>query len=203
MERFVSGFSRYFNWDIMKIATHDSATGERGKGILSWIGMPFAKTQSNTIKEQYEAGCRMFDIRVKLVRGQWRCAHGLWISKRLAEDIIKEINSFRDRCYVTLTYEGGKKHKQEFVEFADKIQTECPYIKWGGIAIKYGEGSHLFKVQYEYIRHATNWPICKQGFLPLNGSTWHILIPVPWLWKKIYNDEHEFSKKYYTWVDFL
>lgn len=188
---------------MKKIATHDSATGEKGKGLLSWIGTPFARTQSKTIFEQYQAGCRMFDIRVKLVKGEWRCAHGLWQSQRLAESIIKEIDCFKDRCYVTLTYEGGAKHKTEFVAFAEKMQQECPRIKWGAIAIKYGEGSHLFKVQYEYIHHAKNWPVCKQGFLPLNGSTWHILLPIPWLWKKIYNDKPEFDRHYYTWVDFL
>ena len=185
----------------MKIATHDSATGEKGKGILSWIGMPFAKTQSKTIKEQYEAGCRMFDIRVKLVKGEWRCAHGLWVSERTAEDIIKEIDSYG--CYMALTYEGGSKHKAEFIDFAYRMMEECTHIKWGGISIKYGEGSHLFKVQYDYVRRAKNWPVCKQGFLPLNGSTWHILLPIPWLWKNVYNHVPEFSVHYYTWVDFL
>ena len=48
-----------------KIATHDSATGEKGRGFLSFLVTPFAKTQSKTIKEQYDAGCRSFDIRVK------------------------------------------------------------------------------------------------------------------------------------------
>jgi hypothetical protein len=186
-----------------KIATHDSATGEKGKGLLSWIGTPFAKTQSKDIFEQYMAGCRMFDIRVKLIKGEWRCAHGLWVSKRLAEDIIKEIDCFRDRCYVTLIYEGGKKHKREFVEFANKMLDEYDNIKWGNISIKYGEGSHLFKVMYEHVRYAKNWPICKQGFLPLDGRTWHILLPIPWLWKKVYHDEPEFSRSFYTWVDFL
>lgn len=186
-----------------KIATHDSATGEKGKGILSIIGTPFAKTQSKTIKEQYEAGCRMFDIRVKLIRGEWRCAHGLWQSKRLAEDIIKEINSFEERCYVTMTYEGGSKNKQHFVEFVSRAQRACGKIKWGSIAIKYGEGSHLLKVQYEYIQHAKNWPVTKSSFLALNGSTWHILLPIPWLWKKIYHDKPEFSNKFFTYVDFL
>lgn len=186
-----------------KIATHDSATGEKGKGVLSIIGTPFARTQSKTIKEQYEAGCRMFDIRVKLIRGEWRCAHGLWQSKRLAEDIIKEINGFEERCYVTMTYEGGSKNKQHFVEFVSRAQRACGNIKWGAIAIKYGEGSHLFKVKYDYIYQAKNWPVCKQGFLPLDGKTWHILLPIPWLWKKLYNDKPEFSKQYYTYVDFL
>ena len=46
-----------------KIATHDSATGEKGRGFLSFLVTPFAKTQSKTIKEQYDAGCRSFDIR--------------------------------------------------------------------------------------------------------------------------------------------
>ena len=72
------------------IATHDSATGEKGKGILSWLGTPFAKTQSKTIKEQYEAGCRMFDIRVKLIDNEWYCAHGLWRTKRTAYDKLEE-----------------------------------------------------------------------------------------------------------------
>ena len=57
---------------MRKIATHDSATGEKSKGFLSWIGTPFARTQRKTLREQYEAGCRMFDIRVKLVDGEWR-----------------------------------------------------------------------------------------------------------------------------------
>ena len=60
----------------MKIATHDSATGEKGKGLLSIIGTPFARTQSKTIEEQYVAECRMFDIRVKLIKGSFKCAHG-------------------------------------------------------------------------------------------------------------------------------
>ena len=46
----------------VKIATHDSATGEKGKGFLSFLVSPFAKTQSKTIKEQYDAGCRSFDM---------------------------------------------------------------------------------------------------------------------------------------------
>ena len=189
---------------MIKIATHDSATGEKGKGILSVIGTPFARTQSKTIKEQYEAGCRMFDIRVKLIKGEWRCAHGLWQSKRLAYDILEEINSFKERCYVTLTYEGNSKKKTEFVDFVVDVKMSLRSIHWGNISIKYGEGSNLFKVQYDLVDFAkSGFPAAKQGFLPLNGSTWHILLPIPWLWKKIYNDNPEFDDKCFTYVDFL
>ncbi len=188
----------------LKIATHDSATGEKGKGILSWVGTPFAKTQSKSIKEQYDAGCRMFDIRVKLIKGEWRCAHGLWKSKRLALDILKEINSFKNKCYVTLTYEGTNKRKDEFIEFVNQVRIECTNIKFGGIAIKYGEGSNLLKVSYDYIfSYPKGWPSSVSKFLPLNGSTWHILLPIPWLWKKIYNNNPVFDTKTYTYVDFL
>ena len=188
----------------MKIATHDSATGEKGKGLLSIIGTPFARTQSKTIKEQYEAGCRMFDIRLKLIKGKWRCAHGLWKSKRLAYDIIKEIDSFEETCYVVLTYEGGFKNVELFKEFVNCLKHDCKNIVWGTISVKYGEGSHLFKVQYGFVASADKgFPGGVQGFLPLNGSTWHILLPIPWLWKKIYNDNPEFNEKHFIYVDFL
>lgn len=188
---------------MLKIATHDSATGEKGKGLLSLIGTPFARTQSKTIKEQYEAGCRMFDIRLKLIKGQWRCAHGLWQSKRLAYDILNEINSFEDKCYVTLTYEGNSKKREEFVNFICKIRKDFPNIRFGNIAIKYGKDSHLFKVKYDYIYRTVNWPASKSKFISLGGSTWHILLPIPWLWKKIYYNNPVFTDDYFTYVDFL
>ena len=188
---------------MVKIATHDSATGEKGKGLLSIIGTPFARTQSKTIKEQYEAGCRMFDIRVKLIKGEWRCAHGLWQSKRSAYNILKEIDSFEDRCYVTITYEGSSKNREEFITFVCKIRKAFPNIKFGNIAIKYGKGSHLFKVKYDYLYRTSNWPRCVSKFISLGGNTWHILLPIPWLWKKVYNDKPEFNDVYFTYVDFL
>ena len=49
---------------MKKIATHDSATGERSKNWLNALGKVFAQTQTKTIKEQYEAGVRYFDLRV-------------------------------------------------------------------------------------------------------------------------------------------
>ena len=60
---------------MMKIATHDLATEERG-GLLSWLVTPFAWTQGKTIAQQYAAGGRSFDIRVRRRRGEgmWVCA---------------------------------------------------------------------------------------------------------------------------------
>lgn len=188
-----------------KIATHDSATGEEGSNFLSWIMTPFAKTQSKTIKEQYQAGCRMFDIRIKLVDNEWKCAHGLWVSKKAASDILEEINNFAEKCYVTVTYEGGWSNNiYEFTEFITVLQEMFTNIIWGGIAIKYGKKSNILNVKYDYIQpYPSNWPASKQGFLPLDGTSWHIILPIPWLWKKIYNNNPKFNDKHYTYVDFL
>lgn len=187
----------------MKIATHDSATGEQGRGFLSWLVTPFSKTQTKTIKEQYDAGCRMFDIRIKL-KNTWRCAHGLWISKRTATDILGELNSFPERCYVTITYEGNKDNIYNFTEYINYIQSTYTNIIYGGIGIKYGKKANLFKVIYDYIQlYPNNYPANKRGFLPLDGSSWHIILPIPWLWKKIYYNKPEFNNDYYLYVDFL
>lgn len=187
-----------------KIATHDSATGERGEGILSWLVTPFAKTQSKTIKEQYEAGCRMFDIRVKLIGNEWKCAHGCWHTQRTATSILEEINNFKDECYVALTYEGNADKAEQFKEYVEGLKTIFKRIHWGGIGIKYGKDSHLFKVSYDYLQpYPSNWPPNRQGFLPLDGKTWHIILPIPYLWKRLYNDVPTFDDKCYTFVDFL
>lgn len=190
--------------DMVKIATHDSATGERGEGFLSWLVTPFAKTQSKSIKEQYEAGCRMFDIRIKLVGDEWKCAHGCWHTERTAYSILHEIDSFEDKCYVELTYEGNADYEFAFSQFVDTCKKNHKNIQWGGVAVKYGKGSHLLKVKYDYLEpYPTDWPANRQGFLPLDGKTWHILLPIPWLWKRIYHDEPKFDEKVYTFVDFL
>lgn len=189
---------------MLKIATHDSATGERGQGLLSYLVTPFAKTQSKTIKEQYEAGCRMFDIRVKLIDSQWYCAHGIWHTKRTAEDILTEINNFEESCYVTLTYEGNSDNLFEYSLFVDSARHRWKNIIWGGVAIKYGKNANILNVKYDYINpYPSDWPVTRRGFIPLDGTSWHILLPLPWLWKKIYYDKPTFFDNIYTFVDFL
>lgn len=93
----------------MKIATHNSATGEQGKGFLSWLVTPFSKCQRKTLIEQYDAGCRYFDIRVRYHYG-WVCAHGLWESKqdawRLLANLDRHAYQRGEKCYISLTYEG-------------------------------------------------------------------------------------------------
>lgn len=188
---------------MLKIATHDSATGERGDGLLSLLVSPFAKTQSKTIKEQYDAGCRMFDLRVRKVGSTWKCAHGLWTTKKPAEDIISEIDMFADTCLITITYEGGYKNVYDFATFVNRIRKKFIHTIYGHIAIKYGNGASLFKVKYDYLYSPKSWPKNVSKFVKLDGHSWHILLPIPWLWKKIYYNKPDFNETEYTYVDFL
>lgn len=190
---------------MLKIATHDSATGEKGMWY-SLLVVPFACTQSKTIKEQYDAGCRLFDLRFKLVGDKWKMAHGLWITKRTAEDIIAELNSFEDVCHCTFTYEGDADHNEQFLCFISKLKSLYKHIKYGPVAVKYGKDTKGVAVKYDYIMDADpNWidagSVSK--FLKLDGRSWHTYLPIPWLWKKLYYNNPEFNETEYTYVDFL
>lgn len=189
---------------MKKIATHNSATGEKGKGVISWLVTPFARTQSKTIAEQYAAGCRSFDIRIKKVKGEWHCAHGLWISKRTLFSIIEEINNFDDRSDVCITYEGRIDNNDEIISLFNFLRGIYKNINWGELSVKYGKEATGVKVKYDTVVKAQpeyRWG--KQGFLPLDGSSWHTYIPIPWLWDRLYKRPHVFNEDVFTFVDFL
>lgn len=176
----------------MKIATHNSITGEKGHGILSWLGTPFARCQSKTIAEQYKAGCRYFDIRVKYTKRGWICSHGLWESKRDLHDILNQIDAFGN-CYVMLTYEG-----EPIEGFLDMIDAEIVsyYNKITFTSI------NAKKPTWQCLRVYNNVSL-KSEYKILDGSTWHTYLPIPWLWKKIYYNKPKFNNEYFKMVDFL
>lgn len=190
----------------MKIATHDSATGERGHGFLSWLVTPFAKTQSKTIAEQYAAGCRSFDIRVRPARGRRKgyvCAHGLWESERSAVDILGMIDRFPDRCQVCLTYEGTSENIEDFRQFATNLRHWFQWIIWGSACCKYNKRASA-RVDYVSVLPAeVGYSGGVQGFLPLDGRSWHTYLPIPWLWDRLYKRPHKFNEERFTFVDFL
>lgn len=189
--------------NIPLIATHDSATGEKGSGLISWLVTPFARTQCKTIKQQHDAGCTMFDIRVKQKGKEWRCAHGLWKTKQTVEEILFTINTFKD-SYVCITYEGVLKNESEKAQFCGVVnhwKEMYPNIFWGPVAVKYGEKG--IKVDWINLMPADKWALARQGFIPLDGNHWQTYIPIPWLWDKIYTTPHMFDNEVYTFVDFL
>ena len=189
----------------LKIATHDSATGEKSYGFLSLLVLPFAKTQSKTIKQQYDAGCRSFDIRVRWDKRRhlYVCAQGLWKSKRSAASILNQINEFKDRCEVCITYEGVCKNIEKFSAKVTSWRLHFDNIIYGSICTKYATKVST-KVDYIKIQYADKeYSGGVQGFLPLDSRSWHTYLPIPWLWDRLYKRPHKFNDAEFTFVDFL
>lgn len=180
---------------MMKIATHNSVTGEKGRGILSFLVAPFSKCQSKTLAEQFEVGCRYFDIRYKWSdkRKEYVCAHGLWESKDNLHDLLSMINffSFHDDCYVMMTCESGEPLSDDGINFHLE---NYPKIKFTSFNVKHPE--------WKIFRSINPMPHIN-AYKVLNWDSWHTLLPIPWLWKKIYFDKPEFNEDTFTFVDFL
>ena len=187
----------------MKIATHNSATGEKSYDCLSYLMIPFARCQSKTIKEQYDAGCRMFDIRIKHSNGFWRCAHGLWISDRIASDIIEEINNFEEKCYVMITYEGrlDENDKNSFMNYISYIKASFQHIYYGPVSAKYSDNNST--VDWVTLEPAEKFEDNEQAFLPLDGRNWQTYFPFPKFWKMFYFRKVKFNNNKFKFVDFL
>ena len=192
---------------MKKIATHDSITGEISFPVLCWPLIPFARTQCKDLYEQYEAGCRVFDIRVRKVFGKWRGAHGLWFTLEDVESLLWYLYlSVKEDIYVFLTYEG--KNNDEFKEFAcehiERYEKIFPKVHFGNVCCKYGKNAKGLNVKYDILIHK-ELPIkpAKQSFLPLDGHSWHTYLPIPWLWKQFFFKKVEFDSEQYQFVDFL
>lgn len=179
----------------MKIATHNSATGEQGRGFISWLVTPFSKCQSKTLIEQYDAGCRYFDLRVRVKLGEWVFAHGLWESKKSAFKLLDELDRHAykcgEKCYISLTYEGDS---ECILVFDSIVADRFSWVVVTEVNVK--------KPTWRCLITHNSVPV-KQAFLPLDGSTWHTYLPIPWLWDKIYYNRVNFSNEHFTMVDFL
>ena len=187
----------------MKIATHNSATGEKSNGFLSCLVSPFAKCQNKTIKEQYISGCRMFDIRLKHSDNFWRCAHGLWTSKKPASLIFSEINDFEEKCYVMITYEGklDANNKDSFLSYVSYIKSNYNNINYGPVCAKYADNNTT--VDWITLEEAEHWEDNEQAFLPLDGKHWQTYFPFPKFWKFFYFRSVIFNNNKFKFVDFL
>ena len=179
------------------IGTHNSATGEAGKGFLSWLVTPFARCQSKTIEQQYFAGCRYFDLRIRY-DDHYKAvfAHGLWESKKSVRMVLTwldSVSTIEDPVYCTIMYEGKLDEKLDgwWLSVCENIRKTYPHLHILNVQVKY---KWRMLEDYEY-KKAT------QVFKVLDGRSWHTFIPIPWLWSKIY--KQKMVEDGYSIVDFL
>lgn len=176
-------------------ATHNSGTGEQGNGILSYLVSPFSKCQSKSIIEQWLLGVRLFDFRVRKCKDKYVFAHGLWESKISVEKVLKKLNALvTEKTYIMVTYEGEYNDKQRFIQEINSWFKNTNNIILTEISIKKPKWKTL--VRYYTIPY-------KRDFKILDFRSWHTLLPIPLLWKKLYYDKPKFNNIIFTMVDFL
>lgn len=60
------------------LGAHDTLTGYRTWGVVSWLFKPMTKCQTKTIEELAEAGVTCYDLRVWMGKdGRWHYGHGV------------------------------------------------------------------------------------------------------------------------------
>lgn len=188
------------NQTMLKIATHNSCTGEASKGLLSYLVLPFARCQRKTLYEQFQSGCRLFDIRAKLTSdGIYRPAHGFWTCKRTINDVLAELDhlaalSRSNPTYIMITYEGSTDYPQSFLTAVQSWMSRFPNLIFTEIAVK--------KPTWKVLK-VVNPVSVKQVFKALNIHNWQMWFPVPYFWHLIYCRKHEFNDATFNMVDFL
>lgn len=166
----------------MKIGSHNSVTCYKGKGIVSKLVTIFSRCQSKKLDEQYIAGVRLFDIRVKydFKTNKYIGAHGLWKCNLTLEDILDIINNIsteQSKSDVMITLEKGKV-TDEFINYINTLKVNYKFIDIVDINQKKPQWKTV--VAFKRIK-------LHQCYVNLDGSTWHTYIPIPWLWNKLYN----------------
>lgn len=187
----------------MKIATHNSATGERSKNLLHALCTPFARCQDKTIREQYDAGVRYFDLRVD--KDLVLC-HGLWKANKTLIDILTEIGRFEEEVYVTVTIERKYSTKVNN-DLSERIRKAVNLRSRGKAKLVYiAQKKPKWNILHAYrsvpiVSAYLSVPTPKQ-YLTLELKDWRRYIPIPRVLKMI-TPETELMDDCFTMVDFV
>lgn len=188
---------------MAKIATHDSATGEKSKNLLHALGKIFAQTQTKTIREQYECGVRYFDLRVDK---DLTLCHGLWKANKTLTDLLVEMQKYvTETIYITVTIE--RKYSDEvnnvlIKEIRNLINLHGRMVKLVYIAKK--KPSWEILKEYRQVNCVSGYlsvPTPRQ-YITRPFKDWRRYIPIPRVLKKI-TPRTEFRNDCFTMVDFI
>lgn len=187
------------------IATHNSCTSLPSATLLHSLLIPFARTQHLTPTAQLQAGCTYFDIRVTKHKGTYYIAHGLWRSSTTLKDLIASLARSQallpsfTTIYLSITYEHrfpSSLDSNDFILDIKQILYSYTQFVITDINVKKPIWTNLY-------HSAINSLQIQQAFQPLDFSTWHSIIPIPYLWDRLLSRPHTFSDRHFTMVDFL
>jgi hypothetical protein len=105
---------------MMVIGTHNTMTYLEPKNWFMKIFNRFAQCQSKTIEQQFEDGCRYFDLRIRFKHGKMIFAHGLIEYKydnpiEVIEWLIEK--SKKEKIYVRILLETIRTDIKQFNQF--------------------------------------------------------------------------------------
>lgn len=181
---------------MLKIGAHNAATGEEGS-FWSKLLTPFARCQSKTLVELYNAGVRLFDIRVRLYEdGKLYIHHGPWRTKHDVYDVLRPLLEMcEEPTFFEITYEDS----EVSVEQLEKMRTLARYINLYRKAVVTRLNR---KAPWEALE--VFYPVAYEGdgvgFRGIRG--WRCLLPVPWIWAKIHG-KVKFNDKTFIYTDFV
>lgn len=164
----------------MRLATHNSGTGERPANFFAkWFAF-IAKCQDKTIEQQCEAGVELFDIRVRKYGDDYYVHHGLArYDMSLGEALTLIDRKAKPLSVVMVTYEGEPIFEDyDFVNMVRLDFGELFNVRMGNISAKKPTWKTLYASPYQ--------PQYEQNYPKLVG--WKALLPFPRLW-------HLFHKK--------
>lgn len=188
----------------MKIATHDSGTGEKSKNFLHRQFELFAKTQTKTIEEQWSCGVRYFDLRID--KNLCIC-HGLWKANKDLFDILSLLEYLscksNEDSYYTITVENNFKGVESFIESIKDIRHNYSKTHCVCINRKKPEWKTIYKfldvpIRADYISVPSFNEYSKFTF-----KKWKKYIPIPKVLNKNYTRKYKFNNNFFVMVDFI
>lgn len=188
---------------MAKIATHDSATGERSKNLLHALFTPFARCQTKTIKQQYLCGVRYFDLRVDK---ELTLCHGLWKANKNLSDLLVEMQKYvTETTYITVTIE--RKYSDDvnsmlMRKIRNLVNLHGRMVKLVYIAKKKPSWTILKKCYSVDVKAGYLSVLTLKQYLTLSIKDWRRYIPIPWVLKKI-TPKVECDSDCYVMVDFI
>lgn len=182
------------------IATHDSITGEKPKNIWAYLGYPFAKTQCKTIKEQFEQGVRMFDLRCAYdTNGVLVMKHGLARFGGTLKETLELLYSLADirgeMVYVLVTYEGKLGNVRQFL---------------GNVVSIVGMYNNVIQLMTVNVKLPTWNEVyrnkdCKaqftQDYAKIVG--WKKILPIPFVWWLFSKKKKQYTTDIFSMRDFV
>lgn len=191
---------------MLKIATHDSGTGEKGKTFFHDLFSIFSKCQNKTILEQWNSGVRFFDLRIE---NELHLAHGLWSSKITLLDVLDMLNeiSLTDKensTFVMITIERNYREKTitSLVNYLMTLKKKYNNLHFVSINRKRPKWETVvFYNKVKYVNDYVSVPWITE-WRHFNFKNWKRFIPIPRILHKNHVRKYKFNTNYFVMVDF-